>query len=108
MRFFAFLFLAYGLVCLIFFVAQLRAYYKNKIDKRFINFKKYSKSMMYLFLITSVISILLGLGIILGKLPIPITITITITIANVCFMLILLIYIFSLIYINKNYGIIKK
>ena len=104
MRFFAFLFLAYGLVCLIFFVAQLRAYYKNKIDKRFIDFKKYSKSMMYLFLITSVISILLGLGIILGKLPIPIPITIT----NVCFMLILLIYIFSLIYINKNYGIIKK
>ena len=102
MRFFAFLFLAYGLVCLIFFVAQLRAYYKNKIDKRFIDFKKYSKSMMYLFLITSVISILLGLGIILGKLPIPITIT------NVCFMLILLIYIFSIIYINKNYGLIKK
>jgi hypothetical protein len=100
MNFFAFFFLAYGALCLIFAAAQLRYYYKNKIDKKFIDFKKYTKSMISLFLITSVLSILLGLTIILGKL--------SITITNMYFMLILVIYIFSLNYINKNYGLIKK
>lgn len=100
MTFFAFLLFAYGILCIILAITQLRYYYKNKIDKKFINLKKYTKSMISLFLTTSILSILLGLVIIFERLPMIIT--------NTCFMLILSIYMFSLSSINKKYGLIQK
>lgn len=94
MRFVAFLFFTYGLFSIILAIAQLIYFYKNKSNK------KYTKSMVSLFLITSVLSISLSLLMFFKSLPI--------TIANGCFILILSSYTFTLGRINKKYGLSKN
>ena len=100
MRFIAFLFFAYGLFCIILAISQLRYFYKNKSDKKFITLKKYTKSMVSLFLITSVLSISLSLLMFFKSF--------SITIASECFILILSYYTFTLGRINKKYGLSKN
>ncbi|EPZ57355.1 hypothetical protein H477_2433 [[Clostridium] sordellii ATCC 9714] len=75
-------------------------FYKNKPDKKFINFKQYTKSMVSLLLTVSILSILLSLIMFFKSLPI--------TIANLCFSLILSFYIFTLNKLNKKYVIPKQ
>lgn len=94
MRFVAFLFFTYGLFSIILAIAQLIYFYKNKSNK------KYTKSMVSLFLITSVLSISLSLLMFFKSLPI--------TIASGCFILILSYYTFTLSRINKKYGLPKN
>ena len=100
MSFFAFLLFAYGILCITLAIIQIRYYYKNKLDKKFINLEKYTKSMVSLFLITSILSILLGLVIIFEIL--------SMTIGCACFSLILSVYMINLRSINKKYGIHQK
>ena len=100
MKFFAFIFFTYGLFCIILALLQLRYFYKNKPDKKFINFKQYTKSMVSLLLTVSILSILLSLIMFFKSLPI--------TIANSSFSLILVFYIFTLNKLNKKYGIPKN
>ncbi|AUN14275.1 hypothetical protein [Paraclostridium sordellii] len=97
MKFFAFIFFTYGLFCIILALLQLRYFYKNKPDKKFIDFKQYTKSMVSLLL---TVSILLSLIMFFKSLPI--------TIANSSFSLILVFYIFTLNKLNKKYGIPKN
>ena len=100
MKFFAFIFFTYGLFCIILALLQLKYFYKNKPDKKFIDFKQYTKSMVSLLLTVSILSILLSLIMFFKSLPI--------TIANSCFSLILAFYIFTLNKLNKKYGISKQ
>ncbi|CEK30067.1 hypothetical protein JGS6364_07131 [[Clostridium] sordellii] len=103
MKFFAFIFFTYGLFCIILALLQIIYFYKNKPDKKFIDFKQYTKSMVSLLLTVSILSILLSLIMFFKSLPI--------TIANSCFSLILAFYLFTLNKLNKlnkKYGLPKN
>ncbi|CEJ73561.1 Uncharacterised protein [[Clostridium] sordellii] len=100
MKFFAFIFFTYGIFCIILALLQIRYFYKNKSDKKFIDFKQYTKSRVSLLLTVSILSILLSLIMLFKSLPI--------TIVNPCFSLILAFYIFTLNRLNKKYGIPKQ
>ena len=100
MKFFAFIFFTYGLFCIILALLQIIYFYKNKPDKKFIDFEQYIKSMVSLLLTVSILSILLSLIMFFKSLPI--------NIANSCFSLILVFYIFTLNKLNKKYSIPKN